>query len=183
MAELPRLWIDLGPLFRHQGNVAGIQRVATCVIEQWLSQPGLPLRFCGYDAAQATYREIDRQAVLQLLADFTANRPGGAFPAWLQPSPGNRPGKANLWLRGAQHLRKSLGRRLGRFRGSLSSRARAPFTRGDVLFLPVNSWNDAGIAQALTDASTRCGALLVPMLYDVIPLRQPHLVHRGKTAV
>ncbi len=173
------LWIDVGPLFRHEGNVAGIQRVAICVIQEWLVRGGLPLRFCGYDAAQGIYREIDRQAVVRLLAEFITSRKTSAFPAWLRP-PGE---KASPWARRALRIRQALGRGVCRLRGQSSSSGRAPFDSGDVLFLPLNSWNAAGIAEALADASTRCGVRLIPLLYDVIPLTQPHLVHRGKTAV
>ncbi len=173
------LWIDVGPLFRHQGNVAGIQRVTICVMQEWLAQPGLPLRFCGYDAKQASYRQIDRQAVVQLLAGFGTNRTAGAFPAWLRPPREH----SNPWVRRARRVREALSRGVCRLRGGPSSPAGAPFNTGDVLFLPLNSWNDAGIAEALTDASCRRGVHVIPLLYDVIPLSQPHLVHRGKTAV
>jgi len=43
------LWVEVGNLLNYQGHLTGIQRMVVSLLKEWLDDPGLSLRFCGFD--------------------------------------------------------------------------------------------------------------------------------------
>jgi glycosyltransferase involved in cell wall biosynthesis len=181
------LWVDVGNLLNHRGHFTGIQRTLGHMLEAWFQMTDLRLRLCRYDVARWAYREVPRQPVEALLQQNRAGLAGGQRPA---ARPGRLAALAGRAVRSAfralpaplrgacrnyygstrQLARTALGplRRLGP--------AEAPFLPGDALLVAGNSWAGPGVCEMLAGIRRTSTLHLVPLIYDVIPAKLPHLV-------
>src|SRR5437764_337704 len=77
------LWIEVCNLMNYQGNLTGMQRVVVSLLKEWLGDPELPLRFCGFDRVNKVYYEVSHAELMRGLTQWTRE----SDPASLAPVP------------------------------------------------------------------------------------------------
>src|SRR5262245_15753387 len=83
------LWIEVRNLLNYQGNLTGMQRMVVSLLKEWLGDPELPLRFCGFDRASKIYYEASRAELMQGLQQWT--RESDPAPPAVAPAPAIAP--------------------------------------------------------------------------------------------
>jgi glycosyltransferase involved in cell wall biosynthesis len=185
--EVVALWVDVTTLLSWRGKFTGIPRTISQLLQVWLCQDGLRLRLCRYDVNRQAYREVRRPALEALLQ---TDRAAGPAAPTLPPAAGRRlrailPAELREAVRGARHAavhllrflwrlaRWPLGRgRAGRARPSGRT---APFALGDVLLIPGGGWTDTGACEVLWRLKGASRVRVVPVIYDLIPVKLPQL--------
>lgn len=189
----PTLWIDATTLAGWRGNPTGIARTLDMLLRHWLPASRLPVRLCRFDPVERGYVAEEATAVVRprpvvvpgpAPAPVAARLPSDGWSAlYWQRLPGDlRDGSWHLyhalkcagrlgrtaWRRGARSLRRTAAR-LGR------RRSVEPFRGGDVLFLGGTAWSDGPTAGELARLRQECGLRVAHLIYDITPLRCPHL--------
>ncbi|MFO0881139.1 MAG: glycosyltransferase family 1 protein [Gemmataceae bacterium] len=187
----PVLWVDVGTMAGWRGNPTGIARTLGQLLRHWLADDKLPLRLCRKDPVRQVYVEVDASPFRDPTAPRTppkpSEKPAPVTATWHGTPPARLSGEIEeAWWHLGQAA-KSVGR-LGRagYRRAwntgrrLLARLRPPapmatFARGDVLFIGGASWKDSPSPDVLQQMRTHHGVRIANLVYDIIPLRCPHL--------
>jgi glycosyltransferase involved in cell wall biosynthesis len=187
--EAVELWVDVTTLLAWRGKFTGIPRTISQLLNVWLYQDELRLRLCRYDIDRQTYREVPRPTVAALLqADRAAGLAAPAvrkrarrrlrtvLPAELREAArGLRHALVHLLRFGLRLARWSL-RPLGRpGRSGCGAGRSARFAPGDVLLIPGGGWTDTGACEVLWRLKGIVRLRVVPIVYDLIPVKLPQL--------
>ncbi|MFO0925940.1 MAG: glycosyltransferase family 1 protein [Gemmataceae bacterium] len=186
------LWVDVSTLAGWRGNPTGIARTLQGLVQHWLPDDRLPVRLCRFDAVGGGFVEV---AAAELMRGRSPAPPPPAPPKPV-PLPSRRWSslywhRLNTELRdGSWHLYHALrcGGRLARSvvrataanarraaRGFSARRPPLPFQPGDALFLGGTGWSDGPPLAALADLRRTLPLKVAHLIYDITPLRVPHL--------
>lgn len=198
-SDKPALWVDVGTMTGWRGNPTGIARTLGQILHHWLADERLPIRLCRHDPVRQLYLEVDP-------ARFRSTPPPPPAPASTSPSP-HTLSTGTAWRSSATRLpsdvdeacwhlhqaAKSLGRRgraavqrLWRSSQRMLTRLKKPlpgvrFSPGDALFIAGAGWKDSPPPSTLQELRVRYGLRIAQLIYDIIPLRCPHLCYPNLT--
>lgn len=182
------LWVDVTTLVGWRGQATGIARTLSRVVHHWLADDRLPVRLCRYDAIRRLYQPVTAAEVLpprQAGPATSEPTPAGATGPWRggQRLPGDV--REACWHLGqAARYTGRVGRAMVRRATRLGQRTLAKLGRplpgahflpGDLLFLGGASWQDSPGADVLAALRAAYDLQIANVVYDITPLRHPHL--------
>jgi glycosyltransferase involved in cell wall biosynthesis len=197
-----QLWVDVGQLLRHEGRITGIQRTVSSILQEWLTQ-GVTFRLCAFSLVRQCYGEVSLQHLQSFIASLNTHTSAPRLTPQKTSEAETKRGvkKAVRALLRRLHpelklaCRDSLScvRHLARFLNPLKSAADSPdralpptshfsFGPGDVLLIPAGAWDDVGACECLRTIRQSCSLSVVPLIYDLIPLKIPQVCARGLPA-
>jgi glycosyltransferase involved in cell wall biosynthesis len=180
---MPVLWLDVSTLLHWNRPPVGIVRTEMECARYAAAHSGLPVRFCAL--IDGTYREIDPISVAERFALIAAS--SGHEPA--APPPLVRVAQAVVALtrklpprlsEEAMGMLRRSRRAVGKLRDVLRRPAGPPafpparFESGDVFLTMGLDW-DRGRRKVLFDHKLNDGLKLVQVVYDLIPIKLPHM--------
>ena len=188
------LWLDVGTLAGWRGQPTGIARTLLQLVHHWPSEGRLSLRLCRYDGVRRLFQAVDP-------SDFGPPRPPAPSPPESAPTPSPRPSRRasvlppdlreTFWHLGqAARFTGRMGRdafrrglRVGKQIVARLARPMpgAPFAAGDLLLIAGTSWQDCPPADVLQSLRQEQQLQIAHLIYDITPLRHPHLCDPGLT--
>jgi glycosyltransferase involved in cell wall biosynthesis len=190
------LWLDVGTLAGWRRPPTGIARTLQQLLRHWPADARLPLRLCCYDGIRGLFQTVEPAQVCPANPAGSAHPPEPApparspWPAWRAPAlPADLREACWHFGQAARHtgrLGRDLFRKGIRAGRKLLARLQRPvpgalFGAGDVLLIAGTSWQDGPPAEVFQSLRRVRGVRVAHLVYDITPLRHPHLCDPGLT--
>ena len=170
-------WVDVSDLLDWQGRATGIQRTAYELSKRFYADKKSHIRFVRFDGAKAKFVEVDYQKAMKTYQDNTAAEANHQFV---------KSSKGTVKKAYRRYVPLSLQRQTRRSKGIVKNLSNKKpvhdietviFSSGDILFVAGSNWDNFPMWNYIKKLAVDHDVSYVQILYDMVPLAKPKLIH------